>query len=136
MFLKWSNNDIIIIYLLIYLYSMFIYMYLYLYIVKYIIYFMTNKHYWIELAVENVLMFHSTDLKRVETVSALKNGLKTYFFKQYFYKKSFSLRFSMYCVVCVYRIIIKSYYNVAHTSIKSFQYLCMYLLLLLYFMYV
>ena len=30
---------------------------------------------------------HSIDLKRVETVSAFKSGLKTYFFKLYFYKK-------------------------------------------------
>ena len=30
---------------------------------------------------------HSTDLKRVETVSAFKSGVKTYLFKQYFYKK-------------------------------------------------
>ena len=31
--------------------------------------------------------FHSIDLKRVETVFAFKSGLKTYLFKQYFYKK-------------------------------------------------
>lgn len=30
---------------------------------------------------------HSIDLKRVETVSAFKSGLKTYLFKLYFYKK-------------------------------------------------
>ena len=47
---------------------------------------------------------YSVDLKRVETVSSLKSGLKTYFFKQYFDKKYLSLRFFL-CTVYVYRII-------------------------------
>ena len=57
---------------------------------------------------------HSTDLKRVETVSAFKSGLKTYFFKQYV---CLSLRFAMYCV---YRLIMLLIFRSSQFDIRTF----------------